>query len=72
MPDETQRPKPTIDERLEALVQTVELLAIENREIAGKLDTLTGHIDRLTTAMTTLAEAMTNHEHRIQRLEERK
>jgi methyl-accepting chemotaxis protein len=77
MPDETGRPKPTIEERLEAITQTLELVAIQNEQntkaigrVDAQIEKLTGIVEKLTRAMTTLAEAMADHHRRIRRLED--
>jgi hypothetical protein len=66
----------TIDERLEklterqeALTQTVELMAIENRERDRQLDRIMGGIEKLTGAVEGLVSVVTIHERRIERLE---
>ena len=69
----------TIDERLErlterheALTQSVELMAAENRERNEKADARMGNlislIERLA-AVDKVAQIAANHEHRIDRLE---
>ena len=63
----------TIDERLEklaerheALAQTVELMAAEQREAARRTDE---RFAQLATAMTQLVEVVRRHEERLDRLE---
>lgn len=62
-----------IDERIEALIQSVELLASFHRDTEAamqKLDEkLTAQIGILAGHMTTLAQTMPAHERRIQGLE---
>lgn len=70
----------TIDERLErlterheALTQSVELMAAENRERDEKADArmgkLIGLIEKLAVSVDKVAQIAANHEHRIDRLE---
>ena len=67
-------PKMTIDERLEklterheALTQTVELIAADNRQTAQRMGKLVDSIDRLAGVVETLANTVRSHEHRPQR-----
>jgi len=70
----------TIDERLErlterheALTQSVELMAAENRERDEKADARMGKlmslIEKLAGTVDKVAQIAANHEHRIDRLE---
>jgi len=63
----------TIDERIEALTQSLELLAGMHRDLeeatAKNFERLEGNIDRLTAIMERLANIAIVHEQRIERLE---
>lgn len=58
-----------IDERLEALTHSVELLASFHKDNEARMDKMTEAITKLTDAMTVLANTMVNHEGRIDGLE---
>ncbi len=58
-----------IEEKHEALTQSVELLAAETREQSRKLDTLIGAVSDLTGAIKILADIVHAHEDRLERLE---
>jgi len=68
----------TIDERLEALTQTVELIAHAQIKNDERIEQLTARIDRVTgmlaetgTFINQLARIAEAHEHRIERLEDK-
>lgn len=66
----------TIDERLEklterheALTQSVELMAIENRERDSRLGKLMEMIEKLVGTVEQMAQIVSSHERRIEHLE---
>jgi len=68
----------TIDERLEklterheALTQSVELMAVENRAGFARLERVERILGQMAQSMDTLARVMELHEHRIDDLEGR-
>jgi len=68
----------TIDERLEklterheALTQSVELMAVENRAGFARLERVEQILGQMAQSMDTLARVMELHEHRIDDLESR-
>ncbi|HEY0795603.1 MAG TPA: hypothetical protein VGD64_07460 [Acidisarcina sp.] len=59
----------TIDERLDALAQSVELLTHDIRQTQEQLNAVVTHLDSVITAISTLAEISRSHERRIGNLE---
>jgi hypothetical protein len=63
----------TIDERIEALTQSVELLATLHRDLeqstAKNFERLEQNIGRLTTTVERLANVVISHQERIDRIE---
>jgi hypothetical protein len=62
-------PKPTIDDRLEALAQTVELLALENRQAAVDNRARDKRLAQIMEGIARLLHVAEIHEHRISDLE---
>lgn len=58
-----------IDERLEAVVQSVELMMLEGRQLLKSVTRLERSATKLEKATTKLAETAENHERRLTRLE---
>jgi hypothetical protein len=58
--------KPTIDDRIEALTQSLELLTTLHRDLEQQT---ASNFDRLTTTMERLTNIVIAHEQRIQHLE---
>ena len=65
----------SIDERIEALTQSVELIASLHRDLeqatAKNFERLTTSMERLTTSMGRLTTVAIAHEERIERLEDK-
>jgi predicted transcriptional regulator len=65
----------SIDERIEALTQSVELIASLHRDLeqstAKNFERLTTSMERLTTSMERLTTVAIAHEERIERLEDK-
>ncbi len=73
MADEPQ--KPTIDERIEALTQSLELMAAMHRDLeqqtAQRFAEVTARFAETLTFINQLARVAEAHEHRIERLEDK-
>ena len=63
---------PSMDERIEALVQTAELLVLEGGRIQRSLTKLERTVTVLAESVGELKELASNHERRLRRLEGRK
>jgi predicted nuclease with TOPRIM domain len=61
----------TIDERIEALTQSVELLAGFHRDSEVRMANLEGHMAKLTETMDRLANIVIRHEERLDDLDSR-
>jgi prefoldin subunit 5 len=59
----------TIDERIEALTQSVELLAGFHRDAEQRMEKLAESMGQLTDTMTRLGNIVIAHENRIENLE---
>jgi hypothetical protein len=68
MPD---TPKPTIEERLEAITQTLELVAGMQQTNEKAIERLTGDVGKLTSDVDKLLIIVTIQNERIKRLEDK-
>jgi hypothetical protein len=68
MPEEP-RPRPTIDQRLEALTQTVEILAGMQRENEKRFGQVTHNFEVVLDSIKRLENIAVAHEQRLDRIE---
>jgi hypothetical protein len=68
MPEDP-RPRPTIDERLQALAQTVEILAGMQRENEERFGQVTRNFEIVLDSIKRLENIAMAHEHRLDRIE---
>jgi hypothetical protein len=58
----------TLDERLEALVTSTELMSGMLKHMLANMDKLSTTMEKLGVTMNTLAQVVINHENRLKRL----
>ena len=63
------RDRMNIDDRIQALTESVELLATFHRDTEAAIQKLTDQVGQLTGHMNTIAQLVIGHEQRIQNLE---
>jgi hypothetical protein len=59
----------TLDERLEALVTSTELMSGMLKDVMANMDKLSAHMDKLSGHMDTISQLVIIHEARLKRLE---